>query len=342
MNLLYLVGNGFDCRFGLPTRYSDFLKHYEIQKPFYDDDLDKVRLLGKWKKRLFEMVKEEEKGEDVKWKDLEVTLGKLTSVFESDVDGFRYFYLDLVRSLAAYLQHIEKIEPSQEESEKLRRDLMEPYLYLTAKEQEDFLSKLSDRKWYTDVITFNYTSTFEVLCKDILCPNQEYPIPSFPNRNFEYGEIIHVHGKLTETEILLGVDNPDQIENSAFRGNEDITDILVKPCGNETLGSKVDEECRYFISVADVICLFGLSLGPTDQIWWTSVKERFLTNSSVILLYFYFSPQEKPILATDTRPKRKARQELMAALGIEGSEKKYRDRIFVAVNSEMFPERRNN
>ena len=29
MNVLYLIGNGFDLRLGLPTRYEDFLDYYE-------------------------------------------------------------------------------------------------------------------------------------------------------------------------------------------------------------------------------------------------------------------------------------------------------------------------
>ena len=33
MNVLYLIGNGFDLRLGLPTRYADFLEYYKGQTP---------------------------------------------------------------------------------------------------------------------------------------------------------------------------------------------------------------------------------------------------------------------------------------------------------------------
>ena len=55
------------------------------------------------------------------------------------------------------------------------------------------------------------------------------------------------------------------------------------------------------IAGADVICLFGLSLGPTDQMWWTAIKKRFLDNPEVILLYFHYDPAADSALKFDRR-----------------------------------------
>ncbi|MFJ1434512.1 AbiH family protein [Capnocytophaga canimorsus] len=33
MNVLFIIGNGFDLRLGLPTSYSDFLKYYKGKEP---------------------------------------------------------------------------------------------------------------------------------------------------------------------------------------------------------------------------------------------------------------------------------------------------------------------
>ena len=38
MNIVYLIGNGFDLRLGLPTRYEDFLEFYKKQHPYYSDN----------------------------------------------------------------------------------------------------------------------------------------------------------------------------------------------------------------------------------------------------------------------------------------------------------------
>ena len=110
----------------------------------------------------------------------------------------------------------------------------------------------------------------------------------------------------------------------------------MKPQGNKNIGSLIDDTCHGLISKADLICLFGLSLGATDQTWWEDIKERFISDSSVVLLYFYHDLHSGINVKSDGRSKRKARAHLVKALGLEGTEQDYRDRIFVAVNSAMF------
>ena len=82
MNVLYLIGNGFDLRLGLPTRYADFLKYYERQTPKLGADLSlQEETIKKYKKRFFaEMAEREERGEE-QWKDLEIALGEFTKAF---------------------------------------------------------------------------------------------------------------------------------------------------------------------------------------------------------------------------------------------------------------------
>ena len=154
-----------------------------------------------------------------------------------------------------------------------------------------------------------------------------------------YQGVKHVHGSLGEGGILLGVDHGDQIANDQCRQCDDVMDLLLKPQANEGRGTLVDEECLSLIAGADVICLFGLSLGPTDHMWWTAIKKRFLDNPEVILLYFHYDPAADSVLKFDRRKERQARQHLIDALGLEGNQKEYDDRIFVAINSDMFPRR---
>ena len=152
-----------------------------------------------------------------------------------------------------------------------------------------------------------------------------------------YQGVKHVHGSLGEGGILLGVDHSEQIASDQCRQCDDVMDLLLKPQANEGRGTLVDEECLSLIAGADVICLFGLSLGPTDQMWWTAIKKRFLDNPEVILLYFHYDPAAGSALKFDRRKERQARQHLIDALGLEGNQKEYDDRIFVAINSDMFP-----
>ena len=342
MNVLYLIGNGFDLRLGLPTRYADFLEFYKGQTPQLGDGRSQREVaIKKYKERFFtEMAEREERGEE-QWKDLEIALGEFTTAFGDDADGFCDFcdfYEDMNRSLEAYLSQC-NFEPTPEEVEKLCEDLTYPYRYFKPREEKELRALTIAQAWYIDVISFNYTSSFECLCQDALLVGERNHPEGYSGHPVIYQGVKHVHGSLGEGGILLGVDHGEQTVSAQYRQCDDVMDLLLKPQANEGRGTLVDEECLSLIAGADVICLFGLSLGPTDQMWWTAIKKRFLDNPEVILLYFHYDPAAGSALKFDRRKERQARQHLINTLGLEGNQKEYDDRIFVAINSDMFPRR---
>lgn len=334
MNMLYLIGNGFDLNLGLPTRYSDFLEYYFKHAPLnYKATSQESRRIQEYKD-LFKKTIENNAG-DHQWKDLEIALGIFASQFKNP-EHFIEFYTDINLSLINYLKQISPISLTENDQNNFFNDFMFPTFYLTAREQQEFQRKVPVNKdWHVNVVSFNYTSTFETLSKGVLEKNRPYWITSSIN-SFTYLGIKHIHGSLEENSILLGVDNSEQIDNADFKGNEDVTDLLVKSQGNKNIGNLIDKTCHGLISKADLICLFGLSLGATDQTWWEDIKERFISNSSVVLLYFHFDPHLIVKIPSDGSNKRKARAHIVKALGLEGAEQDYRDRIFVAVNSDIF------
>ncbi len=334
MNMLYLIGNGFDLNLGLPTRYSDFLEYYFKHAPLnYKATSQESRRIQECKD-LFRKTIENNAGNH-QWKDLEIALGKFSSQFNEAI-VFRDFYIDINLSLINYLKQISPISPTENDIKKLIENILYPEYYLNEREKRTFYKAIPrGYSWETNVISFNYTSTFEQICKDRLSLNTYYRRPS-DTESFSLKRILHIHGSLEENSILLGVDNSEQIDNADFKNNEDVTDLLVKPQGNKNIGSLIDETCHGLISKADLICLFGLSLGATDQTWWEDIKERFISDSSVVLLYFHFDPHLIVNIKSNGSYKREARAHLVKALGLEGAEQDYRDRIFVAVNSNMF------
>lgn len=339
MNVLYLIGNGFDLRLGLPTRYADFLDYYEVRCPL--SNTSEAESVAKYKRHFFKKLREQLNSGNKQWKDLELALGKFTTEFGDDVEGFRNFYEDVNFALRDYLKEVtSNFHAEQEESDKLYKDLLYPYLYLTQREQNQFqeIVPMADH-WVANVITFNYTSSFEILSNNVLSSGDVYRRDN--GYSFNYKDIIHIHGNLeaNEPEVLLGVDNIEQIDNTELKENEDVTDFLIKPQSNQNYGALDDEKCQKLISEARLICLFGLSLGETDKTWWTHIRQRFLSNDAVTLLYFHYEALFSPKMKRDLRPARRARQHILDALGIDGIEKDYRNRIFVSVNSDMFPKR---
>lgn len=67
MNVVFIIGNGFDLRLGLPTSYPEFLAYYKKQKPIEDGSN-----IQEYKDKFFARM--EKGGEE--WKDLEIALGK--------------------------------------------------------------------------------------------------------------------------------------------------------------------------------------------------------------------------------------------------------------------------
>lgn len=99
-NCVYIFGNGFDIRMGMPTSYPDFLKYYQnIKAP--NDSIISI-------KEMFLSKVKEEKGEH--WKDLEVALGLFTNEF-SNKQLFKSFYRDINIELRKYLIQVEKNIP---------------------------------------------------------------------------------------------------------------------------------------------------------------------------------------------------------------------------------------
>lgn len=330
MNILFIIGNGFDLRLGLPTSYPDFLNHYKKQNPKHNIEVKTS------KEEFFKFIGLVENEE---WKDLEVSLGNFTSHL-TDKTRFLEFYRDINLSLVDYLSDIEEEANStftDEQSEHLKQSLLTPYNYLNNREKERFKNHLGGNL-YASIISLNYTSFLETLCKGHIEIGKYYDIPDSPPV-FRLNQIKHIHGRLTEKSILLGVDNEEQISNKDFRLDEDILDVMIKPRGNENIGSLIDRECQDLIKEADVIYIFGSSLGETDKMWWTAIKERF-SNSQAIILYFVHDKNAISTLSTEMSFKRSARQQLIRALGLEGDEANYRDRIFIALNTAMFPEKK--
>lgn len=206
-NVLFLLGNGFDLRLKLPTGYEDFLKYYQNQEPLYvkgKSYTGNTRSLSYYKYQLFEFVDKLKENGDPKWSNLEVVLGRLTSVFDKDVEGFREFYTDLNLSLNTYLQSIEEIHPTSDMLDKFYKDFLHPYNYLSARERFVFTEKIFLlENWYFDVVTFNYTNSFEALSESKLAINVNLTRKDSP-RYALYRGIKHVHGILGKRNILLG------------------------------------------------------------------------------------------------------------------------------------------
>jgi hypothetical protein len=321
-NAVYIIGNGFDLRMGMPTDYPSFLKYYKtLDTPSNEIGDIKDRFLLKIKRKISE-------GQD-KWKDLEVALGAFTKG-ETNIELFKNFCRNANRELINYLKNVEKQSPtpSEEEKDKFFHDLESPEQYLRSlKLRQDFLNNaITKDKVYSNIISFNYTSTIERL------------LDGHTNEN-SHISVRHIHRTLKNDYVLFGVNNAEQIENEEFRKDEALLDLIVKPKGNAELGENIDAECANIIRDGHIFYIYGTSLGTTDKIWWDSIALRYKSSNSVILYFDHENETTQKYDIEMAESERQIRSKVINAMGLPGKEGNYRNRIYVVRNADIFPYR---
>lgn len=327
MNITYLIGNGFDLNLNLKTRYSDFYKYY-LEKDSKNDTIKK------FKHNLSNSLEN--------WSDLEFELGKYTSTFQ---DGKEQEFIELLDdiqdNLADYLA-TQKIafELADNMRTKIIKDIFAPSQYLNARERQSYdncMKGFLAQSYAASLITFNYTQSIE----NILDYQEGHPISSSREYNSsKYSLIIkkirHIHGTI-DNNMILGVNDISQIDNQNFRKTGELLNHFVKPQMNIDAGTLRDERSKTEISSADLICIYGMSLGETDKVWWQLINKRLVNSGAVLII---FAVKEKIPLRRDyiaQTYKDKIIEKLLSYSSLTNEVKeKVKERIFVSINSEMF------
>ena len=281
MNIVHVIGNGFDLNQGLPTSYAHFYEYYFQLRPQESDSEPVLKLREKLREKLYDKQTD-------RWADLEKTLGELTTEFESESE-FEEAYLDVYRHLLKYLKAVydnSEVAKFEKLEETIYRDLAMPWKHLVLRERVALENSLPSEDVHVNIINFNYTNTLDRLCD--LPKNVGKNMGRYDNRNTIYDGCQHVHHKLESNDILLGVDNANQILNESFRGNETMQNYLIKPQTNTGLGTMVDARCAEIIRKARIICIYGMSIGETDAIWWKEIGNRLMNDNNVRILFFPF------------------------------------------------------
>lgn len=315
MNILYILGNGFDIAQGMKTSYPDFYQH--------------LRNNNNNNSKLLQQVLEDINENKTLWSDMEIALGKFTSKIKNPND-FENLYFELSEKLQNYLKTEDnKFNPSEELKSKFRSDFISPTKYMAEPDKKLYLDfeKKVNAIHNINVINLNYTNTLEKLL---------YPKPITNNdviiSNNHIKPIIHIHGKLDDT-IIIGVDNKNQIANEQFSNNEDIKDLLVKEQSNLAMKNTYHQTCEEFIKQAHLIIIYGVSFGETDIRWWKLIGEQIKNRFYLSIILYPYMPTAIPKTKKQMLGKieREKRNWLMDKMMIkkEDCPKDINDRIFI-------------
>jgi len=325
MQILFLIGNGFDINLNMETKYTDFCKYYQSLET-------ESQLLKDLKSDIITNI--------VTWADLEKRLGEYTENLKS-VEEFDEVYEDLIDKLGDYLEDLEtRIDLGLVNREKM-------YEYFCFPENSLPQADINIIKPYrngwgnfeTDVniITFNYTRTIERLFdnnyKDVLIGRNS------GNNKIFLRNIYHIHG-YCDDGLIMGVNDISQIKNSNFHNDRRITNALVKTNNNKVQRHTIDEICAEKISEANLICVFGSSIGDSDNTWWELVGRQLLDEEDCKLIIFTSGNQLKKRFAYKKNRLEDDKLELFLNKTKLSEEEKsvISSKIFVSANTLMFRE----
>lgn len=321
MQILYIIGNGFDMNLGMKTSYNDFYNHY---------------LTIESEDELVIKLKEELKSDFDSWADLEIAFGNFTKYLNSTED-FDIVFDDLGNELSKYLQNEQNIF----EASKVKKDLFFKYLHTPEdslaqadiNELVTFKNQWKSHQWIFNIITLNYTRTIEnildnpTIINTIIGNNNN--IPSILNG------IFHIHG-FTDERMVLGVNDETQILNKELLNNRDILDSIIKSNVNRVSKHTIDNTCERLIKQANLFCIFGTSIGDTDKIWWELIGEQLKRGAKIII----FTKGEEINLRTSykiSRMERAVRNRFLSKTNLTDTEReKFENNIYAGINTDMF------
>lgn len=322
MNVLYILGNGFDKAQGLKTSYPEFYEYLEKQNG--SDILQKMKADIQSDKKL--------------WSDMEKAFGEFTTKINTERE-FQDLYYELSDHLQNHLKsEDDRFTPSGELKNKFMQDFSFYGKYLGDLDKIRYENFLNSFRGSHDinVMTFNYTNTLEKLLNIKQHSNR---VEANLGNNKYLRNIIHVHGGL-EDAIIIGVDNEEQIKDETFKSNDNIKDLLIKIQSNHAMKFTKHEICENFIKESHLIIIYGTSLGYTDLRWWNLIGIELKKRDNLAIIQHLYqpnaiSPTRRQLLGGIERMHQ---NKLIEKMNIKQEEfsKRIANKLFFTVNSNIF------
>ena len=282
MKIVFLIGNGFDIKLNMNTRYKDFYKFYIALPQNNEPDIIK-----QFKKDLGD-------NKDIElWSDLENVLGYYLGKIEKKEDAV-ILHEDLIDKLSQYMG----LEEKKHKIDKTKKEQLFEYIskaYFNKDFTNEEINEIgellrvfgTETDWEINIITFNYTKTIENMIGDFYPPLM---IMNNGQNNINLSGITHIHG-FTNKEMVLGVNDDTQIANEIYKTETDITDRYIKTNSNNTYGTGRDKKCQKLLEEARIVVLYGLSIGDTDLKWWKKLSHTLINGK---IIFFDYLKEPKP------------------------------------------------
>lgn len=287
MNITFLLGNGFDIGLGLKSGYKNFYPYF-IENSSEDNMIKKE-------------IEADKKDNYLNWSDLEIALGKFTkNVPKEMLTQFIKDKIEMDTLLKQYLKNEEeKFKYDDVQFKTMIKKVLEHLRSGNSVNEKEQISKTldfyKDEEYLYQCITFNYTKCPDLIWKGIskeIVGNHTY---SGNNRKEHFDKMLHIHGTLEDNEMLIGVNDESQIQNTELLDNEYLKWVMIKPYLNIAIGQRKIERAKEIINKSGIICLYGLSVGMTDKIWWEYIGEWLKNSTNRLLIIYNYEPEYVPV-----------------------------------------------
>ncbi|WP_158567261.1 AbiH family protein [Collinsella sp. AM34-10] len=333
--ILWIIGNGFDINLGLNTGYRSFL----LNKYFADGTSNKYRdeLVG----RLGDF---DPGSQSNLWSDLELLLGETTKLYEDDVELFHETFEDIQQQLLEYVaqesQRLPDVFPPATITE-FKDSLCLFSRRLAPLDRVDAISELAplDNAWVS-AISLNYTRAFDSFW-NAACQNGRLHLQMLGDEvNYYYEDrLLHLHGGVDDlgngASPVFGVSDHSQISSVPLSNDADFTELWIKSQRNAgILRNNNTQDMADLVSSANLICIYGCSLGRSDAYIWKEVGKNIVSSVTPLYIFDYELPDRR---SGSYRRFQKQRQMLidtfLSVAEIKGSDKELAVKRIVPVES---------
>jgi|GEM_PF-236532 len=330
MNITFLIGNGFDINLGLKTRYTNFYPYY-LEK--YPEEM------------IAKFISQDKNYEN--WADLELGLGDMLEFISKDKSEE---FLDskgvLEECLTEYLKNqnvLFEIRNLEKATEKFKKNIINFSDEFNDEEKEKYKSTISTYRNEINFsfITFNYTDALDRIIEE--CQKDTNVIGYFKDSNSDTRQMkilkpLHIHGRLDEG-MVLGVNDETQISNESLKSDNDFKDYFIKQNVLKESGNLNIEKAKKIIDNSNYVCLFGLSIGDTDSLWWKYLLEWLQKNlNNRLVIYFKENGNVSFSAQQILRKRNECRKKFIKQAQCTKDEiiDKVKRRIIIINNSEIF------
>lgn len=331
MNITFLIGNGFDINLGLKTRYTDFYPYYLKKHP---------------EEMIAKFISQDNNYEN--WADLELRLGEMLKLISKDKsEEFLDSKSVLEECLTEYLKNqndLFEIRDLEKATKEFKKNIINFSDEFNDEEKEKYKSTISTYRNEINFsfITFNYTDALDRIIEE--CQKGTNVIGYFKDSNSDTRQMkilkpLHIHGRLDEG-MVLGVNDESQISNESLKSDNDFKDYFIKQNVLKESGNLNIEKAKKIIDNSNYVCLFGLSIGDTDSLWWKYLLDEWLQKNLNNRLVIYFKENGNVSFSAQQilRKRNECRKKFIKQAQCTKDEiiDKVKRRIIIINNSEIF------